>query len=310
MLMATGRAAMTASTDARFARVWAEAFGLQWEPLGSYEDAGVLYGESSRLGLRNYFLAPRGLYWGPGSGDDPGGSALVECALDHCLARRTVALTWNFRYDSESRLDVVRRKLGEDRCRVEEGHTHVVDVHGRCLEDVLANQVKGVTRRQVRGARERGVTVAPLATDEQFEAHADMYAGWASHKGVEPYPRDLFRRLAHELGDGAPLLGAFDEEGRVVAACQFLCDGDEWFYWHAVRDPALDRHFGMDALLAHGIELACSAEARYVNLGGSSGIESLEFFKGRWGASPRPVWSLGWESRVWSRIVAGWRRVR
>lgn len=298
----------TVFAQSAFCRVWSETFGLRWEPLPGAADLGVIFAQSRRLGLRNYTLAPRGLYWGA-SGVAPERTApFIEGVADRCRGVKTVGLTWSFRHDMRPQLEQAASALGESRCKIDEFQTHVLPIEGKTIDEILTAHVKGVTRRHAVHAREHGVEVRPVATEAERQRHDAIYRAWAQSRGVEPHPAVLFTRLATELGPKAQLLGAF-EEGALIAAILLFCDREEWFYWHGVRDPERDRHFAMDALFAHAVDAACRAGARSFNMGASNGIRSLETFKERWGAQARPVWSLTWAGRVWPRLLAGWRRI-
>lgn len=292
----------TVFAGAPFCRVWADAFGLRWEPLEGHEGAGLVFGESRRLGLRDYQLAPRGLYWG-------GSPALVESAVRQCLSRRTVGITWSFRYDAEDEMAALQRELGEGSFRIVESETQVVPIEGRSYDELFSGALKAVTRRQVRKAEDSAVGIRRISTDHELAEHYRLYRSWTDRCGIEAHPPRLFSGLVSELDDGVALWGAYDE-GRLVAAVLVFRDDREWFYWHGVRDRDRDRHFAVDGLLAHAFREACSRNVRFFNMGASSGVESLEFFKHRWGAERRPVWTVRWTDAVWSPVLSSWQRFR
>jgi hypothetical protein len=279
-----------------------------WEPLHDAAELGVVFAQSRRLGLRSYSLAPRGLYWGAGGADPEAAASLVSSVAHRCRGVRTVGLTWNFRHDMRTQLDRAAKVLGPSRCKIDESRTHVLSIEGLTLAEILDQHVKGVTRRQAGYALARGVEVRPVVSAAELARHDAIYRAWAQSRGIPAHPSALFPRLATELGEFAQLLGAF-HEGELVAAILVFCDREEWFYWHGVRDPERDKHFAIDALVAHAIDAACRSGARSFNMGASNRIRSIEFFKERWGAEPRPVWSLSWEGRVWPALLARWRRM-
>jgi len=298
----------TAFAGTAFCRVWAETFGLRWEALGPDADVGVLFGRSRRLGLRNYALAPRGLYWGASGPDAAAALRLIDRAARHCRGARTVTVAWNFRHDAREQLERARATLGPARCAVTESTTHVLALDGASLEQVLA-RARPLTRRHLRHPATAALRVRPLESAAEFDRHDAIYLAWARRRGVAAHPPALFRRLATELGPAAHLVGAF-AAGELVAAILLFCDAQEWFYWHGVRDAERDRSFAMDALMAWGVDRACRAGARSFNFGASNGIRSLEAFKERWGAAPRPAWNLRWAAPGWSPLLATWRRLR
>ncbi len=285
----------TAFARSDFSRIWAETFGLKWEPLPSATEVGLVFSESRRLGLRRYHLGPRGLYWG-------GTAEVVDRALARCLSSRTLSLTWSFRYDDRQQLEHVRSKLRLNADGVVQSYSHVLPLENLSLDQLLEQRVKATTRRWVRRAERSGIAVRALRTSAEFAAHDAIYRPWARERDIDPYPAALFERLGRELGSSATLWGAFGGE-RLLAAALIFRDAREWFYWHGVRDPMRDRDHAMDGLFAHAVGQAIAAGARYFNMGASKGIDSLEEFKERWGAERVPVWSLHWLSPLWGRAL-------
>jgi len=287
-----------------FCRAWAETYGMGWQPVPGEGDLGVVYRRSRRLGLRDYELGPRGLYWGAEGGAERSAAVVLK------LARRwsTLGLTLNCRYDARAQLDLARAALGPARTVVTEAYTHVLSIEGRSHAEVFA-RLKPVTRWQVRRAERAGLRVVPLVSAEDLERHERLLRAWAAGKGVSPEPRRLFEALLRELGERVVLLGAVDGE-QLVATVLVFRDATEWFYWHGARDAAADRHFATDLLLSEILRQACEHRVRYFNLGASNGIASLEAFKERWGGERRAVWSLRALS-PWKRsLVVAWARLR
>jgi hypothetical protein len=302
----TGPDALTVFARARFCAIWAEAAGATWQPLAAWPGAGVVSRRSRRLALRRYELGPRGLYWGSATGEAGVARALVaEVAR---LRRRlsTLDLTLNCRHDAQVQLDAARRALGR-RCSIRQSTTHVLPLAGRGYEQVRAESFSATTRRKLRQAERGGIAIVRIDSDDALAQHAALYGAWAARKGLAADPPALFARLVREMPEAAILLGAFSAR-RLVAAILVFRDRGEWFYWHGARDVHADGAAATYALLARAIEEACAEGARTFNLGASSGIPSLEYFKERFGAAPRPVWSLRWTSPLWQPLVAAWRR--
>ena len=83
----------TVFTITSFCKLWADVFDLCWEPFDGSDHVGLVFSESRRLGLRDYRLAPRGLYWvTSGAGEDEA-AALTDSALAHLRQRRTLGIT-------------------------------------------------------------------------------------------------------------------------------------------------------------------------------------------------------------------------
>jgi lipid II:glycine glycyltransferase (peptidoglycan interpeptide bridge formation enzyme) len=105
-----------------------------------------------------------------------------------------------------------------------------------------------------------------------------------------------------EMEHSVSLLGAFLGE-KLIAAILIFQDKQEWFYWHGVRDPEYDKYFAMDVLFYYVIQKSYKHNSNYFNMGGSRGLESLEFFKERWGAEKKTVWQLHWRNPLWHKIL-------
>jgi hypothetical protein len=299
--------ALTVFARARFCAIWAEAAGAAWQPLDGCPGAGVVSRRFRRLGLRRYELAPRGLYWGSATAD-----AAVASTLFAAVARlrgrpSTLDLTLNCRHDAHGQLEAARRALGR-RCRIRDATTHVLPLAGRGYEQVVAESFGATTRRKLRLAERGGLVVARIESEEALAQHAALHRAWAVSKGLTADPPLLFARLVREMPEAAILLGA-RAAGRLVASILVFRDRSEWFYWHGARDAHADGGIATHALLARAIEGACADGAQAFNLGASSGVASLAHFKERFGAEPRPVWSLRWTSPLWQPLVAAWRRV-
>jgi hypothetical protein len=185
----------------------------------------------------------------------------------------------------------------------------VLTLAGRDYARVCAESFSATTRRKLRRAERSGIALARIESDEALAQHAALYRAWAARKGLTADPPLLFARLVHEMPEAAILLGAFSA-GRLVASILVFRDRGEWFYWHGARDVHADGDAATCALLARAIEDACAAGALAFNLGASNGIRSLEYFKERFGAAPRPVWSLRWTSPLWQPIVSAWSRAQ
>jgi lipid II:glycine glycyltransferase (peptidoglycan interpeptide bridge formation enzyme) len=229
--------------------------------------------------------------------------------VEHCRRRRTLRITWNFRDDGRDVVRAVAQQLGSGSCRIQESNTHVLDLAGSPAEILSSPAVAPVTRRQVRQATERGVSVRPIDAPTSLAAYDTIYRVWAARQEVAPFPAGLVPGLMAALGPQLRMLGAWHGDA-LLAAILLFCEPREWFYWHGVRDRERDRAFAMDALLARAIEEAATAGASRLNFGASAGIASIEHFKERWGARRRAVFCLRWDHPRWSRMLSGWRWLR
>jgi hypothetical protein len=299
--------ALTPFTRAEFCAIWAESHGLGWSRLERSPEAGVIVRRSRRLGLAAFDLGPRGLCWGSATGEYEVDRRLAGDVL--ALRRRTgtVLVTWNRRFD-EGEAGPARGALGGPRCRESRAHTHVLPLE-QGYPRLRAERYRPTTRRKLRLAERDGLDVRPLHGADDLARHAELCRRWAARKGLAPPPPALFPRLVEELPGAVTLWGAWEQE-LLVAAVLVFRDPGEWLYWHGVRDMDRDADHASYALIDRAIREACAAGVPRFNLGASAGIPSLEFFKERWGAEPRPVWQLQWGHRLWEPLVAGLGRLR
>jgi hypothetical protein len=290
----------TIFSSATFCKIWAEVYALQWHRVGSKGDLGVVYKPYSIFSLRKYELSPYGLYWGSKEMDSHLSKPFIALVSELCRKWNCLSLTWNFRYDAHDELELALARLGSSNCTVTQHHTHVLDLNEENFEQLLHRRMKPVTRQQINYGIKSGLTIRKICTPHDLDQHEAIYLAWVTAKNIKPRPLSLFRRLAVEMGQSASLLGAFLGE-KLIAAILVFRDDQEWFYWHGVRDPNYDKKFATDVLLHYLTQEAFKCKSYYLNMGGSGGIKSLEFFKERWGAEKRPVWCLQWNNPFWVR---------
>lgn len=293
----------TVFSSATFCRLWANIYGQYWHPLGARHDLGVVYSRTGRLRLRKYELAPQGLYWGSISKDIEAIKYFLDLATGLCNRWNCLRLDWNFRYDTQLAFDHAKARKIFTKSSISDTYTHVLDLDGDSYENVLRKKVKALTRRQIRLGLSAGLVVQEIDLQSDFDEHASMYKTWATEKKVRYKPPLLIPKLAKEMGNSTLFLGAFKQK-KMLAAILVFRDQIEWFYWYGVRDMREDIYYSTDVLLSYAIQLACNNGARFFNMGGSNRIESLEFFKERWGAEKRKIQNISWENPFWRKILS------
>jgi hypothetical protein len=291
----------TVFTSAAFCRLWAEVYDQKWHSFGAKNELGVIYSPSTRLGLRRYELSPSGLYWGSNQENIESSGSFLEKIIQLSHRWNCLSLDWNFRYDALKSREHALEQLGPSRCKITESYTHVLELNGFNYEQIEQRLVKALTRRQIRIGLNTGLTIREIKTKLDFDQHAYIYHIWADKKGIKPKPPQLIPKLASEMRTSTLFLGAFKQE-KLLAAILVFRDQQEWFYWYGIRDILDDKYFATDVLLAYAIQKASENRVRFFNMGGSNQIKSLEFFKERWGAEKRPVWTLRWENPYWNLI--------
>ena len=157
-------------------------------------------------------------------------------------------------------------------------------------------------RRHIRIGMNAGYKIREFTTQLDLDQHASIYQVWAAAKGIKPKPPLLIPKLSSEMGSSTLFLRAFKQD-KLMAAILIFRDQREWFYWYGVRDIHQDKYYATVVLLAYAIQKACESDVRYFNMGGSNRIKSLEFFKERWGAEKRTIWTLKWENSYWSALL-------
>ena len=297
----TGSTQATVFSRALFCRLWADVFSQKWYPFGPKNELGVIYSQLTRLGPRKYELSPYGLYWGCDHENIKLSGYFLAKVKQLSRQWNCMSLHWNFRYDAYPALEQALAQLGSTRFNIIESYTHVLDLRDLDFTQIEQNFIKALTRRQIRIGVNSGLLIREIKTKSDFDQHSFIYTDWAISKKIESKPPQLIPKLASEMGASTLFLGAFKEE-KLMAAILVFRDQKEWFYWYGVRDIHDDKYFATDVLLAYAIQKASENRVRFFNMGGSNKIKSLEFFKERWGAEKRSVWTLSWENPYWSLI--------
>ncbi len=168
---------------------------------------------------------------------------------------------------------------------------------------VLSNNRRNERNRAVKRGCSAGSSVdrAKLA-----EFHA-IYRAATRHWGVEPAPLSLLEELA-ERGEGRAFLIYVEYEDRVIGGHFCVHDGDRLVAWVGATLPEHNRQlFPATLIVWQEIAEGCTRGARYLDLGGSGGIGTLNRFKRLLGADTevRGHYTL---SVPWWRAVRQLRR--
>lgn len=259
----------------------------------------------SPVGFRSIRLGPAGLYASPGWNGTLESPALMGI-LRQLRKPRTGQFVWTVRFDQEPIAAILASiRIGSRRIS-----THVLPVsadYGR-----VAAGYHDTLRGDVRRAERQGVQIRDSEGSNDVERYYRLYEQHAARRGGYDtlYPIRLFEELLH-LKQSIGLLLA-ELQGRLIGGAVFIRDGCSVMYWHAASDRAHSRYHPSAAILDRAIQWACGNGARFVNLGNSMGIPSLERFKESWGARREWNWRFDWENRGWKalkRVGARLRRV-
>jgi len=149
---------------------------------------------------------------------------------------------------------------------------------------------KGNTRREIRYARERGVTVVAEPTRDQLLQFARLWRSCYQERGWEGpfYSEQFFLAAPRYLGAGGKMVLA-EADGRVVAGALFVDEGPGAFHYMGAMDRAYKDHFAMMGIFDHALRALCAEGKEYLNLGGVGASQDLAVFKQKWGAEARMI---------------------
>jgi len=242
-------------------------------------------------------LAPFSLYASPGWDGE-----LERTTLERILRRlrraRTRGFTWTVRFDHTE----LARGLRSFEMPLEQVATHVLQLGPGYPR--VASSYSATIRNQIHKAARRGVSVRVAHRETDVRAYYELHArlvGQKEWRGFR-YPLTLFLELI-QLKDSVRLLVA-EHEGRLVSGALFFRDADCVLYWHAATDREYSHLFASRPILDEAIRWACDTGAKFVDLGGSAGIASLEQFKSSWGARPEMNWVFEWKNPLWASLSA------
>ncbi len=198
--------------------------------------------------------------------------------------------------------------------RLEERVTHVVDL-AEGFDHFWSKILDSSMRAKVRRAERAGVEVVCEPSARGIELFYDVYLRWLDERadrrhlprrliralGMRRDPRRKLAALATHLGDRWRTWIA-RHEGRVIAATIEVANGEHAMYFRGASDrDAVLRTRANELLQCRMIEHACAIGCRWYDMGESSGVESLEHFKRRFGAVEHRKLELAIESRAAAR---------
>lgn len=161
--------------------------------------------------------------------------------------------------------------------------TAVVELQGG-LEVVERERFSLNKRNERNRGLRRGATVVCSRDAADLAAYYPLYLAATALWGVEPVPLAFLQALLADPRDRV-FFTCVRVDGRVVGGHLNLHLGDRVFAWNGVTDPACARtHFPATLCFWGDLEEACRRGARWLDIGASGGIASLESFKRAFGA--------------------------
>lgn len=164
--------------------------------------------------------------------------------------------------------------------------TAVIDLAGG-LDEVAARRLSMTKRNERNRALRRGALVDTVDHPGPLDEYYPLYLAATTQWGVVPTPLPFLKAL---LGDpaGRVFFTRVRVDGRVVGGHLNLHLGDRVFAWNGVTDPAVARsHFPATLCFWGDIVEACGRGARWLDVGASGGIATLDGFKRYFGAEAR-----------------------
>ncbi|MBK8166504.1 MAG: GNAT family N-acetyltransferase [bacterium] len=164
--------------------------------------------------------------------------------------------------------------------------TAVIDLEGG-PDEVAASRVSKPKRNERNRGLRAGAVVEVTDRADALDEYYPLYLAAAAQWGVVPTPLPFLKAL---LGDpaGRVFFTCVRVDGRIVGGHLNLHLGDRVFAWNGVTNPAVARsHFPSTLCLWGDIVEACRRGARWLDVGASGGITSLEGFKRYFGAESR-----------------------
>jgi hypothetical protein len=245
-------------------------------------------------GKRSIALAPFGLYAHPsGSGDL---EAAVTDIIRQLKTFSTATFQWSVRFDHSALAEaLVRKGLPFSRPT-----TRVLLIKGD-YEGSFAN-FNSTTRNLVRRVRRDGVLVRRTQDAQDVKVYYEMHTKLASEKGTYRflYPQSMFDELV-KLDKDVVFVVA-EVQGKIAGGAWLFRDGDTFLYWHAATDRQCSRYSPSYAILDYAIRMAHEEGRKAFNFGASSGIDSLEDFKSKWGAEAQCCWHFSWHNPLWRMV--------
>ncbi len=242
------------------------------------------------LARRRFDSSYEGTSCGPlVAGDLPAAQqdALVADLLDRYARLRRGplgAVTLALGPEREARFGSLLQRRG--RWMRHDSPTAVIDLAGG-PDEVAARRLSMPKRNERNRGLRRGAVVDATADAGVLDEYYPLYLAAAAQWGVAPTPLSFLRALLADPG-GRAFFTRVRVEGRLVGGHLNLHLGDRVFAWNGVTDPAVARsHFPATLCFWGDIVEACRRGARWLDVGASGGISSLDGFKRYFGAEAR-----------------------
>lgn len=276
---------------AAWASIWTgEWRNARWETLVLEDDAGFAAGLGAivrRRGLwRSIDAMPYATYGGPivrRGHPDPGAArrALLEAFQAWIQSRRVLraGLAWYGGCAEELPEELASR----------ESFTHVLPLAADFEE--LASHFAPSTRRLIRQTEGSGLSIRPIANEEDLRAFYSIAVETVRRRGGEPKPFSLYERIAATLVPaGLARYHLVTAGAEPVAGSLHLFHQGAAVSWLPVSRESFWHLRPNNFLIAHVLESLCAAGYLEYNFGASPpDAEGLIRFKEGWGATRRPV---------------------
>jgi len=153
-------------------------------------------------------------------------------------------------------------------------------------EAVAEKGFKPNTRRNIRKARDEGVTVALERSGEAVAAYYRLHCGTRRHHGLPPQPLSFFGRIhEHVIAPGRGFVALARHKGRVIAGGVYFHFRDQAIYKFGASDRD---HLALrpnNLVMWEAIRWCCRNGIRTFSFGRTEpGNEGLLQFKRGWGA--------------------------
>lgn len=225
--------------------------------------------------------------------DEARASALIRAVVTACKSRWIESLEWTLPFWINEILEEITTPEGVRLVKVND-QQWILDLHGT-YEDVSKLKYHRTARRKIRRARERGVVVTEQPTEEDLREFSGLWAScYHGRRWGGYYLADMITQL-HCLGRGAQAILAKVGD-KVIGGAVYLDEEYGCVAYCSAIDRRFATFFPKYAILDCVITRLCASGKKYLNLGGTGGRPSLADFKRSWGAEPRPVYRLRYES--------------
>lgn len=151
-------------------------------------------------------------------------------------------------------------------------------------EEVSARKMSMNKRNERNKGLRRGAEIVTSMDPALVAEYYPIYKSASEYWGIDPVPLGFLQDLLVG-GDGKVFFVAIMVEGKVTGGHLNLHHGARVIAWNGVTDPAYARTHHPATLCMWGdIEEACRRGARWLDMGASGGVTSLEGYKKYFGA--------------------------